>query len=275
MTAKTHSRQIAQGNKRVSARLATVPVVSAASRVLAVLEALTRERAIKLEDLAREVKLAKPTVYRFLVTLQQLGYVRRDEAERWAITLKMFNVGARALDHLDLHAAARPVAERLAEELGETVHLGVLDGDTAVCVMKIETRNRIRMYSRVGRRMPLYCTAMGKVLLAFMPDEERDATLGMIRLTPMTANTIVSRVALDEHLAQVRARGHAIDREEHEDGVCCLAAPIFDHADDIVGALSVAVPSFRRNPDAEAGNVAKLKAAARSISEMLGHTGKE
>ena len=145
-----------------------VPLVSAAVRVLAVLDQLSRQRAIGLEDLSRQLKLAKPTVYRFLLTLQELGYARRVDGERWAMSMKMFNMGSRALDHLDLHAAARPVAEALADELGETVHMGVLDGDSAVYVLKIESKYTIRMYSRVGRRMPLYCTAIGKVFVFSM-----------------------------------------------------------------------------------------------------------
>ena len=270
--AKTNSGPKAQARKKMPARSSAPPLVSAASRVLAILEALTRQRAINLEELARQVKLAKPTVYRFLLTLQQLGYVRRDEADRWAITLRMFNVGSRALDHLDLHAAARPVAEGLAEELGETIHMGVLDGDTAVCVMKIETRNRIRMYSRVGRRMPLHCTAIGKVLLAFMPDDEREAALGEMPLTAMTEHTIVSRAALDADLARARSLGYAIDAEENEEGVYCVAAPVFDYTGAIVAGLSVTVPVFRRKPDQEADKVARLKAAAGRISDILGYS---
>src|SRR5512136_1704355 len=100
--------------KKRSAKPAAVPLVSAAARALSVLERLSHQRTIGLEDLSREIKLAKPTVYRFLLTLQELGYVRRADGDRWAITLKLFNVGSRALDHLDLYSAARPIAEELS-----------------------------------------------------------------------------------------------------------------------------------------------------------------
>ena len=172
---------------------AAVPIVNAAARVLAVLESLSRKRSVGLEELSGEMGLAKPTVYRFLQTLQELGYARRDESDRWAMTLKAFNVGSRALDHLDLHAAARPVAEGLAEELGETVHMGVLEGDSAVYVLKIESKYTIRMFSRVGRRIPLYCSAIGKVLLAYSGPAERKAALEGLRLVAFTPKTIVTR----------------------------------------------------------------------------------
>lgn len=252
------------------AKPASVPVVSAAARVLSVLERLSQQRTIGLEELSRDIKLAKPTVYRFLLTLQELGYARRAENDRWAITLKMFNVGSRALDHMDLHAAARPVAEDLADELGETIHMGVLDGDSAVYVLKIESKYQIRMYSRVGRRMPLYCTAIGKVLLAHMSDEERDAALKGVKLLPFTQNTITSRAALDTELAQIRKQGYALDNEEREEGLHCIGAPIFDYTGDAVATLSVSWPGFRYERGEEADKIDKVRAAANRISAILG-----
>ena len=247
-----------------------VPLVSAAVRVLAVLERLSRQRAIGLEELSREIKLAKPTVYRFLLTLQELGYARRVENDRWAITLRMFNVGSRALDHLDLHTAARPVAEDLSEALGETIHMGVLDGDSAVYVMKIESKYQIRMYSRVGRRMPLYCTSIGKVLLAYLGGDEREAALKGVELLPMTKNTITARAALDAEIAAIRGQGYALDNEEREEGLHCIGAPIFDHTGTVVAALSVSWPSFRYERGNEADKIESVKAAAARISATLG-----
>ncbi len=257
--------------KKAPSKPARVPLVSAAVRVLAVLEKLSQQRTIGLEEISREIQMAKPTVYRFLLTLQELGYARRAENDRWAITLTMFNVGSRALDHLDLHAAARPVAEDLAEELGETIHMGVLDGDSAVYVLKIESKYHIRMYSRVGRRMPLYCTAIGKVLLAHMTDEERDAALKGVKLLAVTKNTITSRVALNAELAKIRKEGYALDNEEREEGLHCIGAPIFDHTGLIVATLSVSWPGFRYERGDEAGKIDKVKAAAARISTILGY----
>lgn len=256
---------------KAPSKSARVPLVSAAVRVLAVLEKLSQQRTIGLEELSREIKLAKPTVYRFLLTLQELGYARRAENDRWAITLKMFNVGSRALDHMDLHAAARPVAEDLADELGETIHMGVLDGDSAVYVLKIESKYHIRMYSRVGRRMPLYCTAIGKVLLAYMSDEEREAALKGVKLLAVTQNTITSRAALNAELAQIRQQGYALDNEEREEGLHCIGAPIFDYTGAAVATLSVSWPGFRYERGDETDKIEKVKAGAARISTILGY----
>jgi IclR family KDG regulon transcriptional repressor len=239
--------------KKTASKVAAVPLVSAAVRALAVLERLSRQRAIGLEEISREIKLAKPTVYRFLLTLQELGYARRVDGERWAITMKMFNQGSRALDHLDLHSAARPVAEELSEELGETVHMGVLEGDSAVYVLKIESKYTIRMFSRVGRRIPLYCTAIGKTLLAFAKE------------------TLATRPALNAELVRIRKQGYAMDDEEHEEGIHCIGAPIFDFTGANVATISVSWPGFRYKREEESRKIERIKAAAARISELLGY----
>jgi IclR family transcriptional regulator, KDG regulon repressor len=248
-----------------------LPVVSAAARALAVLESLSRKGSAGLEELSGEMGLAKPTVYRFLQTLQALGYARRDEGERWAMTLKAFNVGSRALDHLDLHRAARPVAERLAEATGETVHMGVLEGDSAVYVLKIESRHAIRMVSRVGRRIPLYCTAIGKALLAYSGQAERRAALEGVRLVAFTPRTITTRVALDAELRRVRDRGYARDEAEHEEGIECIGAPVLDRDGAVVAALSVSWPLFRFEAKRAAEQAQAVRAAASEVSGLLGY----
>lgn len=258
--------------KKNTAKSTSVPMVSAAVRVLAVLDRLSRQRSIGLEDISREIKLAKPTVYRFLLTLQELGYVRRVDGDRWAITLKMFNVGSRALDHLDLISAARPIAEELSEDLGETVHMGVLEGDSAVYVLKIESRYTIRMFSRVGRRIPLYCTSIGKVLLAFSRADERESALKGVRLLAFTQKTLANRPALDAELARIRQQGFALDDEEHEEGIHCIGAPVFDHTGSIVATISVSWPGFRYKREEESQKIDKIKAAAERISTVLGYS---
>jgi IclR family KDG regulon transcriptional repressor len=250
---------------------AEVPVVNAAARALSVLESLSRKRTAGLEELSREMGMAKPTVYRFLLTLQELGYARRDESDRWAMTLKTFNVGSRALDHLDLHSAAKPVAQDLADELGETVHMGVLEGDSAVYVLKIESKYTIRMFSRVGGRMPLYCTAIGKVLLAYSTLAERKAALEGLRLVALTPETITTRAALEVELKRVREKGFARDAGEREEGIYCIGAPIFDREGSVVAALSVSWPHFRYKSSDESSLAAAVVRSASKISAILGY----
>lgn len=246
------------------------PLVHAVARAFAILERLSRERALSLERISQEVHLPKATAHRLLLTLHALGHVRRDEQDRWALTLRLFNTGARALDHLDLYAAAKPVAEALADEIGETVHMGVLEDEAAVYVLKVESRHTIRMFSRVGRRIPLYCTAIGKVLLAHAPPEVRAAELAAMELVPHTPRTLTSRVALQAELDKVRRQGFALDDEEHEHGIRCIGAPVFAHTGEVVAALSASWPTFRFPADAAGRATEAVRSAAREISARLG-----
>lgn len=244
--------------------------ISAVSRAFVVLEKLAQVSSSNLEDLSRATRLAKPTVYRFLGTLRELGYVRKDDADRYFLTMKLFSVGSKALDHIELPTVARPVAERLSKDLGETVHMGILDESEALYVLKIESRYTIRMYSRVGRKIPLYCTAIGKLLLSDMTDDERSAAAAGLRLVPFTPRTIVDSEELEAELEKIRAEGYSQDAEEHETGVTCLAAPVRDHAGRTVAAISVSWPLFRFVPERRGEYVERIKAAAAEISSVLG-----
>lgn len=245
-------------------------LVSAAMRVFSVVERLSETRSIGLDELSRELGLAKATVYRFLQTLQELGYVRREQDESWALTLKMFTVGSRALTRLDMIEVARPLCFGLGEALGESVQMGVLDAGSVVFVIKVDSQHTVCTHTKVGRRIPLHCTAMGKVLLAHKEAGEVDDLLGSRPLFAETPHTIVDHELLRQELAAIRAAGVAHDREEHEVGVHCISAPVFDHSGAVVAAISASWPAFRYAlTDSEAATT-KIVATARRISQYLG-----
>ncbi len=129
--------------------------------------------------------------------------------------------------------------------------MGVLEGDSAVYVLKIESRHTIRMFSRVGRRIPLYCTAIGKVLLAFAREDEREPALKGVRQLAFTQKTLTTRTALYAELERIRQQGFALDDEEHEEGIHCIAAPVFDHTGSVVAAISASWPGFRYGREEE------------------------
>ncbi len=246
--------------------------ISAVSRAFIVLDKLALVSSSSLEELARSTKLAKPTVYRFLMTLKELGFVKRDDAERWFLTMKLFSLGSRALDHIELPSVAKPVALKLSEELGETVHMGILeeDAEEALYVLKIESRYTIRMHSRVGKTIPLYCTAIGKALLADLHEETRNRAVKKMKLIPFTPDTIRSVEALNQELARITDQGWAEDAGEHEEGVQCIAAPIRDSSGKAVAALSVSWPSFRFDEGRKDEFIARIKESAAEVSAVLG-----
>lgn len=250
--------------------MANVKNISAVERTFRVLETLSMVSSSSLEDLARESRLAKPTVYRFLMTLKDLGYVRKDEGDRWFLTMKLFSIGSRALDHIQFPAVAKPICEDLSHKLGETVHVGVLDEDEALYVLKIESRYALRMYSRVGKHIPLYCTAIGKILLAYMPEQDRERIVRDTKLVPFTPHTIRDRNMLSAELTEVRQQAYARDREEHEEGITCIAAPIFDSSRTVVAAVSISWPVFRFTDSQLHTYIKDICSAADEISRILG-----
>jgi IclR family KDG regulon transcriptional repressor len=242
-------------------------------RTIAILESLAHCKNTNLESLSKKTKLPKATLLRFLNTLIGLGYVSRDPADQYSLTLKMFSVGSHGLEHIDLLDVASPVAQGLCDSLGETVHMGILEDDHAVYVLKKESSYTIRMYSRVGKSIPLYCTGIGKVFLADMTDAEVDQYLSKINLKPYTPHTIKDAASLKKELAQIRIQGWASDDEEHEMGTLCIAAPVRDYTGKAIAAMSVSWPLFRFNRQEQEKITKAITSACTSLSSQLGFEG--
>ncbi len=239
-------------------------------RTIIILETLSKHQSINLEQLSKETGLPKATLLRFLSTLVNLGYVYRDSTDLYSLTLKMFSVGSRGLEHIDLIHVANPIAQQLCDELGETVHMGVLEEDKAVYVLKKESSFTIRMYSRVGKAIPLYCTAIGKVLLSDMDEKSLEGYLSSVKLRPFTPNTVTDTDILKQELSQIRERGWATDNEEHEMGTLCIGSPIRDYTGKVVAAMSVSWPLFRFNPEEQELITKSILQACGSLSNLLG-----
>ena len=247
-------------------------MMSGVSRTIRILEVLSKKGELNLESLAKETDLPKATLLRFLATLQQLGYVFRDDADRYSLTLRLFSVGSRALSQNDLISKARPFAKKLYKDLGETVHMGILEDNSAVYVLKEESSYTLRMYSRVGKVIPLYCTAIGKIFLAEKSQKELDAYLRATVLKPFTVRTIKTREALMDQLELTRKRGWAIDDQEHEDNIMCIAAPIRDYTGSVIASISVSWPLFRFNKDDFEKATREIMDSANGLSQVLGYS---
>lgn len=250
--------------------------VTAAERTMMILEELSNYSSINLEDLAKVCDLPKATLYRFLTTLTSLGYVRRDKNDRYSLTLRMFSVGSTSLEHTDMLEISRPIAEELSEFTGETVHIGILEKTRAVYVLKIESAHTIRMFSRVGKRIPLHCTAIGKIVLSDLDSQERDEIYKKIltengTFKEYTKNTFTTEESLNEELKNVAKEGFSQDKEEHEEGITCIAAPIRDTSGHVIAAISVSYPCFRFPTERTEEIIKKIKQSALNISIAVGY----
>ena len=249
--------------------------MSAVERTMLILETLSKAEAINLENMAKMTALPKATLLRFLSSLISLGYVYRDSADQYHLTLKMFMVGSRSLSHIDLVSTAKPFAKKLSQELGETVHMGILEDDSAVYVLKEESKYTIRMYSRVGKAIPLYCTAIGKIFLSEMDDDQLDSYLKDHSLKPFTPKSISDEQALREELKRIKDSGWSMDDEEHEMNIKCIAAPIRDYTGKTIAAISASWPVFRFEETSLEDKISEILAATRQISEIMGCSNKE
>lgn len=246
-----------------------------------ILEYLSHERSVGIIELTRRVsahangeQMNKSTVYRFLTSLKELGFVRQDpETERYSLTLKLFEIGMCVLDRLDIWREADPVLKEIAQITGETIHLATLDDKSLVYLGKIDSVKtlRVSMMSRVGQTAPTHCTGVGKTLLAHLPPSRLNEILAKEKLLRYTPKTLTRRADLDRELASIRKKGYAIDNEEHETGVRCVAAPVRDNKGKVCAAVSVSVPTVRL-PDRELPRYRDIIVrAAEEISRRIGY----
>lgn len=244
-------------------------------RALAIINAIAESRsAAGLAELAERVKLHKSTTHRILMILESYRVVDKDpQTGHYRLGLRLFELGTIAIGSFNIRERARPHLERLMYEVDETVHLCVLDGGEVMYLDKFEPSRSVRMASRIGRRNPAHCTAVGKAMLARLPEREVDDILQKHGLPRLTRNTITTPAELKVELKAIRGRGYSIDNEEVEEGVCCVGAAVLDHAGRPLGAISVSAPSFRM-PMEKVNIVAVLVChAARVLSEKSGYRG--
>lgn len=229
------------------AQNSSTPSVQSLERAFALLEALSlHPQGAQLTELAAATGLHKSTAHRLLGSLAGLGYVQKADSGRYRLTLRLFEISGRAVDSIDILEAAKPFLEELRDTTGETAHLVVREGCDIVYVYKAESRqSSFRMFSRIGMRRAMYCTAAGKSMLAALPDSEIAAVWQASNVVAHTPHTIVTLEALLEEIAHIRALGYALDNEENELGVRCIAASIPSYTGGPSAAFSLSAPLVR------------------------------
>lgn len=231
---------------RRSSKTESGPVQSL-TRGLAILDHLAAAHGgVSLTVLSQKSALPASTTHRLLNTMEKMGFVHQSgEHGLWYIGLQSFRVGSAFLAHRDFVEQSHPYMRRLMEQSGETANLAILDGTEAVFIAQVQCREMMRLLVRLGSRVPLHASGVGKAILAALPDEQIDAILRVHGLPRFTGNTIIAPEALRAALTLIRRRGYSFDDEEHALGVRCVAAAIYDEHAEPLCALSLAGPSSR------------------------------
>ncbi len=248
--------------------------IKSLDRAIMVLQRLGEMGSATLSELSSDLDQSPATVYRVLVTLQGRDLAEfTEDGQVWQIGAGAFLIGSRFLRRTSLVERARPVLRALMATTGETANLGVAKGAEVLFVSQVETQSNIRAFFPPGSVSDMHASGIGKALLAFMAPDQRDAVLGDRALTAYTAHTLTARDALARDLADTRARGYAVDRDEKTDGMRCIAAPVFDASDEVVAGISVSGPSGRLGDGDIAGLARAVTDAARDLSVALGAKG--
>ena len=216
-------------------------------------------------------RLPVSTVHRFLANLVTSNFLSCDGEGQYHLGIACFAIGHAAVGQLDIRRLSLPYLRELNQQTRETIHLTVRHGLSAVYVEKLDSPEPLRIHSRIGAAVPLYCSAVGKVMLAYMPQDERDRVLPELQMKRLTPNTVGNLQELETELYRVRKNGYACDLEEHEMHIRCVAAPIWDHLGSVQSSVSITVPVVRM-PALRLRQLAPLiQAAGMQISRELGY----
>lgn len=214
--------------------------VPALEKGLAILELLAEASApLGVTDINERCGLPKSTVFMILNTLESLDYVRKQEDGKYRPTLKLYHVGNTVLGKLDVRRTALPHMRRLAAATRFTVHLAMLENGKALYIEKVNGPGFVQFSTQTGQTQFLHNSGVGKALAAYLPEAQLDACLARHGMPAPTANTITDPAAFKRFLAAVREQGYAIEDEEDEPGIRCMAAPVFGHTGEAVASLGV------------------------------------
>ncbi len=254
--------------------LTRASVSTTVAKAISILDILATKAdvGVSLSELCSLIDIPKSSTHRYLVTLQELGLAERKSNDRYYLGTKVIELAGAYLLKSDLRSDSQAALDELAEMTGETVHLAVPSGTQVVYIAKVESKHALSMFSHIGARFPMHCTALGKAILAFSDANDLHSVLTK-PLQSRTPNTITSIEALENELTLIRSRGFAIDNEENEIGIRCVGAPIFDYTTKPIGAISISAPRDRMDQERFNALGPLVYLAAQKISRRIGFSG--
>jgi len=248
-------------------------VIKSVNNALDLLEQFNGDRdELGVTELSNRLNLHKNNVFRLLATLETKGYIEQNKAtENYRLGVTSLELGQTFIKQLGFVRQAKPFLKEIVQECNEIAYLGMIRQDSVVCLDVEESNQIVKVANRVGWRLPIHCTAIGKVQIAYATEEELEKLGILDNMHRFTPNTIVNSVEFIKHIKEVARLGYALDNEEYNPGVKCVAVPIRDYTGRVVGGISVPGPSFRMTDELLKEKIIPvLKAAGERISKSLG-----
>lgn len=247
--------------------------IQSVARALTIIDVMAEAGGeLALNEIAGRLGLAKTTVHGLISTLKTFGYVEQSAfSGKYKLGVRLFEVGNIVSNGWEVRVVAVPYIQKLVEEMGETVHLVILDRYEVLYIDKRESSGSLHIASQVGMRLPAHCTGVGKVLMAYLSPQERHQIIKTRGLPRFTRNTLTDPVALEAELEKIKKQGYAVDNEEIMDSLRCVAAPIRDQSGKVISALSVSGPVSRMQGERFEKALRLCVATAAEISANLGY----
>ncbi len=243
-------------------------------KALFIINHLRTKDSFSLQEISEASGIPKSTAHRLLNEMREYGFIAKSaETKRYSLGVAFIQIGLGMLENLDIKKVAAPYLDQLNSETLETVHLAMLSDDKIIYIDKRESRQAIRMYSYIGKSAPAYCTGVGKALVSFQEPEIRDRLIGKMEFARFTKTTITTPEEMLKAIGTIRNAGFAVDNEEHEDNIICIAAPIFSHRNVAVASLSITTMTYRISLDELLKYKDTLLSVCRKISGKLGWNG--
>ncbi len=249
-----------------------MPIIQSVDRALKILDLFNEQNSeMKITEISRKLDLNKSTTHSLLKTLKEHNYIKQNaDSGKYSLGLKLLERGQFMLNSMDIREIARKYLIDLSVITGQTTHLVILEGMYGVYIDKVEGASAI-VYSRIGKRVPIHSSAVGKSLMAFKQQEEIEERLQDYEFFSQTDKTITDKQVYVDELAKVRAQGYSVDNEENEPGIYCIAVPIFDHTNQVIAAISISTTKQTVTPKSEQEIVNTLKKTCSEISKALGN----
>lgn len=248
-------------------------MIKSVDRALTIITLVSKHKeGVGVTELASDLEINKSSIFRLLSTLVKHGFIEQNpETKKYRLGYKYLELGSMLLESIDFRTQAKPFLEELNSHINEVIHLVVYDQGEVVYIEKLDGNETLRTHSRVGRRAPLHCTSVGKVILSHLPSDEIVALIDKNGLPKHTEHTITDKDVLLQELKKIKDQGYGTEVEENESGITCIAAPIFDNRKKITAAVSISGPSMRMSDEILTEIRPILIEIGKKISSRLGY----